>query len=67
MFVVLKNGTEFFGRLFLQGDERVQDILNDSRRFIPLERHYENRGRGSEDIWKIIVLSKDSIQSIEER
>jgi len=58
---------QFFAYLYVKDDERVQDLLNDDRKFLPLEKSFDDRGRSNEDVYTHIVLNKDAIASIEER
>lgn len=67
VWVRLNNGEDFFARLFVNPTDRLQDLLNDDRKFLPMEKHMQNRGRGNEDIWVMTVIHKDSIMLIEER
>jgi len=67
--VVVKTFTQeqFFGYLYLEDDIRVQDLMNDERKFIPIQKSENSRGRGNEDVFVNMVINKDSIASIEER
>lgn len=67
VFIVLRDGESFFGNVFVNHGERVQDLLNDRRRFLPVEKHMSNRGRGSEDKWAMTLINKDCISTVEER
>jgi len=67
VFVTLKTGHKFFGKVYVKAGERVQDLLNDKRAFIPILKHMDDRGTKREDVWKLIVVNKTSIESIEER
>lgn len=66
VYVRLTDGTDFFARVFVHNEDRVQDLLNDKRKFLPVQRHYSDRGRGNEDVWSTVVLNKESIILIEE-
>jgi hypothetical protein len=65
--VFLRDGRSFWGHFYRKPGERMQDILNDERRFLPFERLYQDRGRASEDIYRTIILAKDAISTVEER
>lgn len=67
VFMTLVDGDAFFAKMFVPHGERLQDLMNDRRKFIPVERHMSNRGRGNEDVWIMTVINKESIRSIEER
>ena len=60
VYVLIKihDGTVYRGYIHVPGMERVQDLLNDVRQFIPL--------RLSRDTGEIVILSKQYIVSIEE-
>jgi hypothetical protein len=64
--VTLKNGQTFSGNAFIKSRERLQDILNDKRTFIPFEKLIEECSVKVET-YKIIIVNKDSISSLEER
>ena len=63
VFVKLSDGTDFFGVVYLAEDERLQDICNDMRRFLPIERKYDNK---AVTVTKLIMVSKQHLISIEE-
>jgi len=65
--ITLKDGESFFAKLFLGDGERIQDVVNDSRTFLPVEKHMQNRGRGNEDVWVTMLIHKEFIISVEER
>ncbi len=60
VYVLIKihDGTTYRGYIHVPGMDRVQDLLNDVRQFIPL--------RLSRDTGEIVILSKQYIVSIEE-
>ena len=58
---------QFFGNVYLEDGQRVQDLLNDERKFIPFEKTHIERGPKNEVEVTNIVLNKDAIASIEER
>lgn len=66
--VSLYTSERFFGHVYLDDGQRVQDLLNDERRFVPFEKSEVNKGpRDAEPVVFGIVINKDSIVSIEER
>jgi len=67
VYVRLFDSTSFWGNVFVNEDQRLQDLLNDERKFIPLEKLEEQRGVKSEDTYVTVVLHKDGISYMEER
>lgn len=59
VYVKMHDGTRMLGNVFLAPDERLQDIMNDSRAFIPV--HVEEQNAVS-----LVMLSKRYIQQVEE-
>ena len=57
----------FFGHVYLEDSQRVQDLLNDERKFIPFEKTHVERGPNNSVSSTNIVISKDAIATIEER
>lgn len=58
---------DFFAEVFLKEGERVQDVLNDDRKFLPVRRHMQRRSNYSADVWIDTCIHKDTIGSVEER
>ncbi len=58
VLVKIHDGTTYRGYLHVPGMDRMQDLLNDGRQFIPL--------RLSRDNGEIVILSKQFIVAIEE-
>lgn len=67
VYVRLFDGSTFFGRVFLEDGKRLQDLLNDERKFIPVEKQIQNPRRNEEDVWQMNVINKDSLILLEER
>lgn len=67
VLVKLTNQDDFFAVIYLDPDERLQDLMNDSRKFIPMLKHMQHRGTYDKDVYVLLVIHKDSIQSVEER
>jgi len=67
VYVRLFDGTTFWGNVFVKPDDRLQDLLNDERKFIPVEKLEDKRGVKSEDTYVTVVLHKDGIHYMEER
>lgn len=63
--VNLKSGKSFFGYVYLKDDQRLQDLLNDERDFIPVDRHVRERSV-KEDKYTISVVRKDSLEYMSE-
>lgn len=57
----------FFARMYIDEGERVQDVLNDGRKFLPIEKHMQRRGGYDKDVWISAVIHKDTIAEVEER
>lgn len=60
VYVKMSDGQRMLGYLFISNDERLQDILNDERTFLPLHALSDN-GK-----YQLVVLSKRFIQQVEE-
>jgi zona occludens toxin (predicted ATPase) len=64
----LTDGREIWGNVFLQSDDRLQDLLNDGRKFIPVIKIDESRNSAiSKDKAITVIIHKDAILTIEER
>ena len=58
-------GRSIWGHIFLSDRERMQDLLNDDRKFIPILLSF-SESHIREDS-KVLLIHKDSIATIEER
>jgi len=67
VYVRMFDSTSFWGLVYLQEDQRVQDLLNDDRKFIPVEKLEDKRPANSGDVYHTICLHKDGIHYMEER
>jgi len=65
--VSLFTGETFWGYVYLKDDERVQDLMNDDRKFIPFKKVHLERGPKSQVTESNLVVNKDAIASLEER
>lgn len=65
--VKLTTGEDFFGEVFLHPDQRLQDLVNDERQFLPVKQYKTNRGRGNEDVRVDTVVNKSILAILEER
>jgi len=59
VYVRMHDGSRMLGHVFLAEGERLQDIMNDDRKFLPI--HVEDQKAVS-----LVMLSKRYIQQIEE-
>jgi len=64
--VTMIHGKTVWGYIFLEDDCRPQDLLNDERKFIPLNTLRDERGVKTKDEYKIMLIHKDSIMTLEE-
>lgn len=63
------DGTSYMGYIYLDEDQRIQDLLNDERKFIPICRIAQQRGaiavKDKEECVDV-CLHKDGIYYMEE-
>ena len=64
--VSMIHGKTIWGYIFLEDNCRAQDLLNDERKFIPLNILRDDRGIKTQDEYKIMMIHKDSIMTLEE-
>ena len=67
VIITLMNGDSFFARMFVGEFERVQDAMNDNRKFIPVDKHMKAKTTHQGDVYAMTVIHKDAIMMIEER
>ena len=67
VYVRLFDSTAFWGNVYVKEGERLQDLLNDERKFIPVEKLEDKRGVSSKDTYVNLILHKDGISYMEER
>lgn len=60
VYVKMSDGQRLLGFFYISDNERLQDILNDSRAFLPLN------ALGDNGKYNLVVLSKRYMQQIEE-
>jgi len=61
------NQERFFGWLYVQDNERAQDLINDDRKFLPVMKSQDDRGRRDDsDILTHVLINKDAVAIIEE-
>jgi hypothetical protein len=56
--VQMHNGSRYRGNVYLPSNQRLQDLLNDTRSFIPIEQSFPNG--------TVTIVAKHFIVSIEE-
>ena len=61
---ILSDGRRYHGYIHMASEDRVQDILNDNRTFIPIEISFHDH---DDHVNGIIMINKAYIISIEER
>ncbi|MBF0265532.1 MAG: hypothetical protein HQL46_09695 [Gammaproteobacteria bacterium] len=64
-----EDGKTIWGIVFLNDDERLQDILNDERVFLPINTLIQRRkgtATGDQDEYKLTIIKKAFINKIEE-
>ena len=64
--VTMIHGKTVWGFIFLEDGCRSQDLLNDERKFIPLNILRDDRSVRTKDEYKIMMIHKDSIMTLEE-
>ena len=60
VYVKMSDGQRLLGFFFAETGERLQDILNDSRAFLPLY------ALGDNGKYQLVMLSKGFVQQVEE-
>ena len=60
VYLKLADGQRLLGFFFVESTERLQDILNDARSFLPLH------ALGDNGKYQLIMVSKSFIQQVEE-
>ena len=63
--ITLNSGETLWGFIFVEA-ERVQDILNDARLFIPVHLLRDRKGREYAGQYKMSLFNKSSIMKVEE-
>lgn len=58
-------GEVMWGYVYIVPGDRLQDVVNDDRKFLPLERAITDRSPAPE--YTCVMVNKDMIASIEER
>lgn len=63
--ITLNTGETLWGFIFVE-EQRVQDVLNDSRLFIPVHLLRDRKGREFSGQYKMSLFNKNSIMKVEE-
>jgi len=66
VIVTLTDGRSYWANAFLEDSDRLQDLLNDNRKFIPFNVFIDERSTKA-DTYRLMIIHKDSITTIEER
>lgn len=61
VYVKMHDGTHLLGLFYLSETERLQDVMNDDRRFLPLHVFYEKGNKT-----QTVMLAKRFIEQVEE-
>lgn len=61
VYVKMHDGTRILGNFYIGPDERLQDIMNDERRFLPLYALNEKSNKQH-----IVMVAKQFIEQVEE-
>lgn len=67
VYVKHVDGETYWGEVYLADGERLQDMMNSNRQYIPINKLMSNRGRSIEDHWVMTIVNKLNISIIEER
>lgn len=66
VMIVQANNEKSWGYLYLYGEERLQDLLNDDRKFLPFYGLSMSRSRNAPDFNKMTLINKNCIMKIDE-
>ena len=64
--ITTNDGAEVWCYIHCFTSQRVQDVINDARPFLPISVLKENRNRGLPDEYTTKILNKNFIRSIDE-
>lgn len=62
----LADGSKVWGVLYIEHDQRLQDLLNDTRGFLPFYGLIDKERATKAAVERMTLLNKNAIQSIEE-
>lgn len=66
VILTLVSGEKVWGYMYAYSEERLQDLLNDGRQFLPFFGLLESKSRNAPDIHRMTLLNKNAILKIEE-
>lgn len=66
VMIVQMNGEKCWGFLYAFRDERLQDLLNDGRQFLPFYGISMSKSKSAADLSKMTLINKNGILKIEE-
>ena len=66
VMIVQINGEKAWGYLYSFSEERLQDLLNDGRQFLPFYGLSMSRSKNAPDFNKMTLINKNGILKIEE-
>lgn len=66
VMIVQTNNEKCWGFLYCFPDERIQDLLNDERQFLPFYGISMSKSRSAADLNKMTLINKNFIAKIEE-
>jgi hypothetical protein len=64
--LTLVDDRTLWGYVFVSSFERVSDVLNDDKQFIPFHVLEDRTGRQYDDVYKLIFVNKSRIYRAEE-
>lgn len=65
VWIELSRGEPFIGKIYLGHDERLQDLMNNDRKFIPVYKLTSTSAKNIEN-YTMVILNKMCIVKIEE-
>ena len=65
VWIELSRGDPFIGKIYLASGERLQDLMNDDRKFIPVYKLTSTSAKNIEN-YTMVILNKMCIVKIEE-
>jgi len=66
VMIIQMNGEKAWGFLYSFSGERVQDLLNDGRQFLPFYGISMSKSKSAYDLSKMTLINKNGILKIEE-
>lgn len=65
--ITMSDGTEVWVGVYATPRERLSDVVNDNRPFLPVRLLTDKQGKDYGDVYKMVLLNKSMIWRIEER